>query len=120
MEEDESRFAILEGPIDDFIDERENKNTRAKTGKHDFFKRDFRLVIFKTEVFPFSLQVFILHNCKHPQIRDAIYKLNEFDLAVFIIKFALAPEWLPIFEMRLSVRKNLSMYEIKTSYHRKC
>ena len=77
MEEDESRFAILEGPIDDFIDERENKNTRAKTGKHDFFLNEiFVLVIFKTEVVPFSLQVFILHNCKHPQIRDAIYKLN--------------------------------------------
>ena len=46
MEEDESRFAILEGPIDDFIDERENKNTRAKTGKHDFFKLDFRIGYF--------------------------------------------------------------------------
>ena len=79
-----------------------------------FLNEIFALVIFKTEVVPFSLQVFILHNCKHPQIRDAIYKLNEF------IKFALAPEGLPIFEMRRSVRKNLSMYEIKTLYHRKC
>ena len=66
MEEDESRFAILEGPIDDFIDERENKNTRAKTGMI-FLNEIFALVIFKTEVVPFSLQVFILHNCKHPQ-----------------------------------------------------
>ena len=55
MEEDESRFAILEGPIDDFIDERESKKHKSKD-------------------------------------RDAIYKLNEFDLAVFIIKFSLAPE----------------------------
>ena len=47
MEEDESRFAILEGPIDDFIDERENKKHKSKD-------------------------------------RDAIYKLNEFDLAVFL------------------------------------
>lgn len=46
MEEDESRFAILAGPIDDFIHERENKNTRAKTGKHDFFKLDFRIGYF--------------------------------------------------------------------------
>ena len=84
-----------------------------------FLNEIFAFVVFKTEVVPFSLQVFILHNCKHPQIRDAIYKLNEFDLAVFRIKFALAPEWLPIFEMRRSVRKNLSMYEIKTLYHRK-
>ena len=30
MEEDESRFAILEGPIDDFIDERENKKHKSK------------------------------------------------------------------------------------------
>ena len=83
MEEDESRFAILEGPIDDFIDERENKKHQSKD-------------------------------------RDAIYKFNEFDLAVFIIKFSLAPEWLPSFEMRRSVRKNLSMYKIKTLYLRKC
>ena len=27
---------------------------------------------------------------------------------------------LPIFEMSRSVRKNLSMYEMKTSYHGKC
>ena len=85
-----------------------------------FLNEIFALVIFKTEVVPFSLQVFILHNCKHPQICDAIYKLNEFDLAVFRIKFALASEWLPSFEMRRSVRKNLSMYKIKTIYHRKC
>ena len=83
MEEDESRFAILEGPIDDFIDERENKKHKSKD-------------------------------------RDAIYKLNEFDLAVFIIKFSLAPEWFPSFEMRRSVRKNLSMYKIKALYLRKC
>ena len=100
-------------------------NEKAKTPEQrpanmTFLNEIFALVIFKTEVVPFSLQVFILHNCKHPQIRDAIYKLNEFDLAVFRIKFALAPEWLPIFEMRRSVRKNLSMYEMITLYHRKC
>ena len=78
-----------------------------------FLNEIFALVIFKTEVVPFSLQVFILHNCKHPQIRDAIYKLNEFDLAVFRIKFALAPEWLPIFEMRRSVRKKYSYVQNK-------
>ena len=31
MEEEIPRFALLEGTIDDFIDEQENKNTRAKT-----------------------------------------------------------------------------------------
>ena len=29
----------------------------------------------KTEVVSFSLQVFIFHNCKHLQIRDAVNKL---------------------------------------------
>ena len=35
-----------------------------------FFNENFALVIFKTEVVPFPLQVFTRHNCK--QIRDAI------------------------------------------------
>ena len=87
------------------------KTLKQRPASMIFLNEIFALVIFKTKVVPFSLQVFILHNCKHPQIRDAIYKLNEFDLAVFRIKFALAPEWL---------RKDLSMYEIKTLYHRKC
>lgn len=38
---------------------------------------------------------------------------------MFIIKLALALKWLPIFEVRQSVRKNLSLYEIKASWHQK-
>ena len=33
MEEVVPRFALLEGTIDEFIDEQENKNTRAKTDR---------------------------------------------------------------------------------------
>ena len=33
MEEKLPRFALLEGTINDFIDEQENKNTRAKTDR---------------------------------------------------------------------------------------
>ena len=33
MEEEVPRFALLEGTIDDFIDEQENKNTKAKTDR---------------------------------------------------------------------------------------
>lgn len=36
----------------------------------------FVLVIFKTEVVAFFVQVFILYNCKHLQIRRVIHKLN--------------------------------------------
>ena len=33
MEEEVPTFTLLEGTIDDFIDEQENKNTRAKTDR---------------------------------------------------------------------------------------
>ena len=33
MEEEVPTFTLLEGTIDDFIDEKENKNTRAKTDR---------------------------------------------------------------------------------------
>lgn len=36
----------------------------------------FVLVIFKTEVAAFFVQVFILYNCKHLQTRRVIHKLN--------------------------------------------
>ena len=42
----------------------------------NFSNEIFSLVIFKTEVVPFSSQVFIIRNCKRLQIRDAIHKLN--------------------------------------------
>lgn len=34
MEEEVPRFVLLEGTIDDLIDEQENKNTRAKTDRN--------------------------------------------------------------------------------------
>lgn len=40
-----------------------------------FLNEIFALVTFKIEIVTFSLQV-VLHNCKHLQIRDAIYKFN--------------------------------------------
>ena len=33
MAEDMPRFTLLEGTVDDFIDDQENKNTRAKTDR---------------------------------------------------------------------------------------
>ena len=35
------RFALLEGTIDDFVDEQENKNTRAKTDRHASLLKPF-------------------------------------------------------------------------------
>ena len=41
-----------------------------------FLNEVFALVIFKIDVVPFTLQVFIPHNFKILQIRKAIYRLN--------------------------------------------
>ena len=39
--EEVPRFALLEGTIDDFIDEQENKNTRTKTYRDVSLQRPF-------------------------------------------------------------------------------
>ena len=60
-------------PRFDFIDEQETERTpeQRQIETYDIFS------YFKTEVVPFSLQVFILHKCKHLQIRDAIHKFKN-------------------------------------------
>ena len=67
------RFALHEGKKDDFIDEQETERTpeQRQIEAYDIFS------YFKIEVVPFSLQVFILHKCKHLQIRDAIHKFKN-------------------------------------------
>ena len=67
------RFALHEGKKDDFIDEQETERPpeQRQIETYDIFS------YFKTEVVPFSLQVFILHKCKHLQIRDAIHKFKN-------------------------------------------
>jgi len=42
------------------------------------------------------------------------------ETAVLVIKFALTPKWLSIFEMSRSVIRNFSMYEMKTLHRGKC
>ena len=73
MDEEAPRYALHEGKKDDFIDEQETERTpeQRQIETYDIFS------YFKTEVAPFSFQVFILHKCKHLQIRDAIYKLKN-------------------------------------------
>ena len=73
IDEEVLRFALHDGTKDDFIDEQETVRTPEyrQIETYDIFS------YFKTEFVPFSLQVFILHKCKHLQIRDAIHKFKN-------------------------------------------
>lgn len=45
--------------------------------------KEKQMVIFKTEVAAFFVQVFILYNCKHLQTRRVIHKLNLKNIIFF-------------------------------------